>query len=433
MNENVIEISEKYEPLFNIPKGVDTFIITGGRFSQKSFATGLSSCVHSVVNNHRILYTRYTLTSADDSIIPEFTEKIDILNWENKFNVTKGRIDVIPTAKVKHNGKIVFKGIKTSAGNQTASLKSLKNFSMFILEEAEEMKSFEDWDKIKKSIRSTDVQNISILVLNPTTKEHWIHEQFFENNNVQEGFNGIIGNVCYIHTTYLDIPRKFIPDNIWNEFEQHRLNYELYLSTDKEYRDTLPKPIIKSYKYYKHVVLGGWLDKMEGVIYEDWEIGDFDTSLPYVHGLDFGSNDPDACVKIAVDHSKKVIYADEVLFKNGLSTSQLSEHLNNSVGKEALIIADSAGKRTIGDLWDEGFNIERCRKGQDSVKHGIKTIRGYNIIVTKKSLNLQKALNNYHWSDSKNEIPNHDWSDLLDALRYAVMYFIDGTSGSEIL
>ena len=38
-----VNISDKYAPLFNRPDGVDTYIITGGRFSQKTFATSLSA------------------------------------------------------------------------------------------------------------------------------------------------------------------------------------------------------------------------------------------------------------------------------------------------------------------------------------------------------------------------------------------------------
>lgn len=420
-----IEISEKYENLFTLPDDVSIYIVTGGRNSQKSFATGLSTCVNSVTKNHRVLYTRYTLVSADDSIVPEFTEKIDILGWEDKFSVKQGRIDVSNS-----RGKIVFKGIKTSSGNQTASLKSLKDFSMFVLEEAEEMPNFEDWDKIWKSIRSTDVKPIAVLILNPTTKEHWIYKHFFEDKGVREGFNGVKDGVCYIHTSYKDIPRKFIPDNIYNEFEQHRLNYELFESTPKDEHEYLPQNIKKSHKYYKHTVLGGWLEKAEGIIYEDWEIGEFDNSIPHVHGLDFGSNDPDACVKVAVDYSAKNIYLEEKLFKNNLSTDELSKMLDVSVGKNELIIADSAGKRTIEDLYYLGFDIEKTRK--KDVAHRIKTIQGYTLIVSEKSVNLQKALNNYRWKSSKHGIPDHDWSDLCDAFGYGAMYLIEG-GGSQIL
>ena len=80
---NEIEISEKYEPLFSLLNGeypeVDTIVCTGGRFSQKSFAIGMFGCVAAKDYNHRVLYTRYTLTSVEDSIIPEFSEKVDML------------------------------------------------------------------------------------------------------------------------------------------------------------------------------------------------------------------------------------------------------------------------------------------------------------------------------------------------------------------
>ena len=100
-DENVLKLSDKYEPLFewlDCPKFLDeenkvinplyqvnTVVITGGRYSQKSFAIGTFSGVATKDFNHRILYTRYTLTSAKDSIIPEFEEKLSLLNCHNLF------------------------------------------------------------------------------------------------------------------------------------------------------------------------------------------------------------------------------------------------------------------------------------------------------------------------------------------------------------
>jgi phage terminase large subunit len=53
---------------------------------------------------------------------------------------------------------------------------------------------------------------------------------------------------------------------------------------------------------YKHLVLGGWLEKAEGVIFENWQEGTFDDSLPFVYGMDFGYvTDPTTLVKIAKD------------------------------------------------------------------------------------------------------------------------------------
>ena len=61
--------------------GNDTrfFIITGGRGSGKSFEVGRFASLLSFEKNHKILFTRQTMTSAHLSIIPEFQEKIELL------------------------------------------------------------------------------------------------------------------------------------------------------------------------------------------------------------------------------------------------------------------------------------------------------------------------------------------------------------------
>ena len=74
---------------------------------------------------HRILYTRYTLLSSEDSIIPEFKEKLDILGIGKSYEMTKDRIEG-PGKR-----KVVFKGLRSSSGDQTARLKSLKGLLHF--------------------------------------------------------------------------------------------------------------------------------------------------------------------------------------------------------------------------------------------------------------------------------------------------------------
>lgn len=417
-----IKLSDKYEPLFGDLKGINVVIVTGGRYSQKSFGVSTSLCHGVYAMYHRVLYTRYTLTSAQDSIIPEFNEKIALLNYEDDFTTVTNRIQL-----KNEKGKIVFKGIKTAQGNQTAKLKSLKDFSQFVLEEAEEMPSFEDWKKIHDSLRATDVENTSFLILNPTTKEHWIYQEFFESRGVPPGFNGRVGNVLYIHTTYLDVEREYIADHIWNDYEAKRLNYELYLQTPKSERDYLPASIKKDYKYYKNSVLGGWLDRAEGVIYEDWEIGEFNYELPWIFGLDLGARDPDALTRVAVDHDAKKIYIEELYFKPS-NTEALKSALEHHCGFGPLIIADSAARRTIMDLQDVGFNVRKC--GRKEVAHRIKTIQGYTLVISPNSINLQKALNNYVWLDRVSETPKHDWSDLCDSFGYAALELINNTNSS---
>ena len=99
---------------------------------------------------------------------------------------------------------IIFKGIKTSAGNQTAALKSLQGITTFVLDEAEELINEDDFDKIDQSVRAKNKPNRVILILNPTTKEHWIYQRFFAAKAVNGGHNGCKDNVTYIHTTFKD-------------------------------------------------------------------------------------------------------------------------------------------------------------------------------------------------------------------------------------
>jgi phage terminase large subunit len=450
MNEDVV-FSDKYQPLFDIlicwdeikriqslPKqtyndildliyfqelaNVDTVLLSGGRDSGKSFSLSTFNVLAVADYNHRILYTRQTMSSTDSSISTALSNRMELLELDHEFEYANNNY----TLKDGRNGKITITGQKTSVGTQTAKLKSLEDYSIFETDEGEELESYDGWVKIKRSMRANDVQCLSIIAFNPPTREHWIAEEFY--NGVPDGFNGVIGNVLYIHTTYIDNGKDNMAIHNWNEYEDLRISYELYNDTPKDLRSELDSITIKKFKKYKYDILGAFKLKAEGVIYEDWIVGDFDTSLPYVHGLDFGSNDPDACVKIAVDETRKLIYWDEMFFQNEMSSNQLSAILDSTVGKHEIIIADSAGKRTIRDLWDEGFEIEKCRSKK--VWEDIKMLQGYTMVVTPRSKNVQKAFNNYVWAVKKAGVPNHDWSDLMDAGRYGAMYIINGVSNT---
>lgn len=395
---------------------VDTVIITGGRNSQKSFAVGTWACIGAKDFEYNTLYTRYTLTSAEDSIIPEFSEKIELLGAEKYFNVKSNRIDGI------NKSKIVFKGVKTSSGNQTAGLKSLKNFNVFILEEAEEMPDFDTWDKVKKSIRSNTKRNLSILILNPTTKTHWIYEEFFEDRAVNEGWNGVKGNVMYIHSSYLDMDAELVAPNLLADFEDKRLAYEEWIKLPKNKRDI--SPLKKKAKYYKHTVLGGWLEKSEGVIFENWEIGDYEHSDYELFGQDYGfSNDPTTLARVHVCKKRKKIFIKEECYQTRMKTDDVYEVMNEVCGGTK-VVGDSAEPRLITELYDRGINIVPAIKGAGSIKEGIAFMLDYDLIVDPSSENLIKELNNYSWSNKKSGTPIDAHNHLIDAIRYAVSEFL---------
>lgn len=404
---------------------IDTVLVSGGRDSGKTFALSTFNGIAVHDHGHRILYTRQTMSSTDNSISQAIENRLELLGLLPAFEYANHDY----TLKDGRKGKISITGQKTSVGTQTAKLKSLEDYSIFETDEGEELESYESWQKVKRSMRAKDVQCLSIIVFNPPTREHWIAKEFYE--GIPDGFNGIRGTVLYIHTTYLDNGRENMAEHNWLEYEELRAHYEIYQKASKELRETLPQDTIKKAKRYKYEILGAFKLRAEGVIYEDWTTGVFQRNGGSLHGLDFGSNDPDACVEVSVDEKAKKIYLREVFFQNNLSTGQLEATLEKLVGKGPVIIADSAGKRSIRDLWDQGFEIEKCLK--KDVAYDIKTLQGYTLVVSPESVNLMKALNNYRWAVSKAGVPNHDWSDLCDAFRYAAIYIIRGGRGGGVI
>jgi PBSX family phage terminase large subunit len=240
---NGLEISKKFKPLFKLldpdfhPE-IDTVIITGGRYSLKSFTVSIFSLISLVNYGWNTLYTRFTNMSITDSVKPEVSDKIDLLGFRSLLTDTSTHIE-------HKNNRISFKGIKTGSKGQTANLKSLSGFNLFVNDEAEELPDFDTFKKIFYSIRQTNKRNLSILILNPTSKRHWIFEEFFEKKGLAGGENGIVGNVMYIHSSYLDCDFDLMPKNILND----------YLRLKEE------QP-----KKYNNVVLGGWLEELEGVL-----------------------------------------------------------------------------------------------------------------------------------------------------------------------
>lgn len=389
-----IQINERFKPLYEQPKGVRYFIVTGGRGSSKSFSVGTWASLKTFTHDVKILYTRFTLISAKKSIIPEFEEKIELLNIENVMDIKQNDI-----TNTKTGSQILFSGIKTSSGNQTANLKSLQGISVWILDEAEEETEEDRFDKIDLSIRSKKSNNIIILILNPTTKDHWLHKRFFAPKGIKNGFNGIIGDTCYIHTTYLDNL-----NNLSDSFLA-RINWIKDNNPDK----------------YEHQILGGWRNKAEGVIFEHWEEGEFDESLPYWYGLDFGySVDPDACDKVAIDEKRRIIYIDEQFHEYGQTTDELAEKV--SVLPKGGIIADSAEGRLINDLrLKTGRAIQAVKKAPGSVLHGVRLMLNYKLVVTPRSINTKKELNNYAWATKGKEMPIDDYNHHIDNIRYVVL------------
>lgn len=401
-----------YYPLYE-DKEKFIILITGGRGSGKSFnaATFIERLTFEMTEVgkivHQILYTRYTMVSASISVIPEMMEKIELDETEKYFHTT--RTDVINRMT---GSRIMFRGIKTSSGVQTAKLKSIHGITTFVCDEAEEWTSEQDFDKIMLSIRQKGIQNRIIIIMNPTDSNHFIYRKYIENTHKTVEVDGVPvqisthPNVLHIHTTYLDNMENLSPQFIKEVEDMKRANPEKYA----------------------HTIMGRWADVAEGAVFKKWGIvEEFPSHATKVAvGIDFGySKDVTAIVKCGVvDNS---LYVEELCYRTSMLSSDIVKELRKH---DLFVYADSADPRLIDEIGLGGVVIYPTQKGAGSIIAGIEKIKDMELFVTRNSYNLQKELRNYVWAKDKdgqyiNE-PEDSYNHCLDATRYYVLSVLLG-------
>jgi len=400
-NKQEVKIHEKYIPLWQSPSRY--FVITGGRGSGKSFGVAVFLLNLTYEEGHKVLFTRYTMISAQTSIIPEFIEKIDMMGVSEDFRITKDEIINLTTGS-----SIIFKGIRTSSGNQTAALKSLNGVTTFVLDEAEELVDESVFDKIDFSVRSQIKQNRCILILNPTTKEHWIYQRFFQSYGVIDAYNGSNNDITYVHTDYRDNK-----DNLSDSF--------LVQVMDMKRR----RP-----DKYQHQILGGWLAKAEGTIFKNWRVGEYLQTEHTCYGQDFGfATDLTTLVKISVDKEGRKMWVKEIYGKPNLSTEEIATRNKMECGMD-LIICDNSEPRLLNEMKRKGVNVKPTIKRQGSIMSGIALMQDFEIIVDRESHGVIRELNNYTWQE-KNSKPIDKWNHFLDACRYSLQYLVQGVNSGK--
>ncbi|WP_321437269.1 phage terminase large subunit [uncultured Bacteroides sp.] len=390
-----------YDPLYT-NKDKFVILITGGRGSGKSFNASTFIERLTFEKGHVVLYSRYTMTSAGISIIPEFNEKIELDGSQKFFDVTKSDIN-----NTYSGSSIMFRGIKTSSGNQTAKLKSIKGLTTFVCDEAEEWVSEEDFEKIMLSIRQKGIQNRVIIIMNPSDVNHFIYKKYIEHTHKIVNIDGADvqisthPNVLHIHTSYLDNQ-----DNLSKEFLDEARNMK-----------------IENPKKYAHIFMGQWADIAEGVIFKKIEIVD---EIPHWVkkrgiGADWGyTNDPTAIIDCGLLDND--LYLDELCYKTHMLTGEIIDLLKLHDQK---VISESADPRLIDEIKLGGILIYPVDKFQGSILAGINKMLELNIKVTRRSYNLLEEFRNYAWDKDKDgnyiNQPIDKWNHGIDAVRYWVL------------
>ena len=399
-----------YEPLLpgNLPPEVRYVLVMGGRGSAKSFHTSTALVSHAEQDANTILFTRFTMTAANVSIIPEFTEKIDMLN-RTGFE--------IKATEINHarGGKILFRGLMQGSKSQTARLKSIPNVKLFVLDEAEELMSESTFDTIDFSLRKIGVHALLWLVLNPADISHWIYKRFVQKvaHLLKPNTCIIIGDTCYIWTTY--------------EINRDNLD-EAFIAQAEKMRET-------NYEKYENIFLGKWLVRKEGLIFKNWEAISPDLyphTLPQWYGLDWGyASDPTAIVRVCYDPLHGILYLWQVCYCVGMLINDIAAAIirdAETIGyrpQDCIIYCDPA-RPDNRDQLRQGWSLNAVN-GENRDKTGrIGYLQGFRVRYVGAAIGNESST--YSWmpnpfdTDTFTDKPQDGNDHIIDAINYSATH-----------
>jgi phage terminase large subunit len=185
----------------------------------------------------------------------------------------------------------------------------------------------------------------------------------------------------------------------------------------------------RNYNRWKIEAIGQWVT-LDKLIFQNWRQEEFnhaDIKGTLLVGLDFGFvNDISALVASVIDEPNKRIYIFKTWGDTNKTNNELASIITNLGFSKSVIIADAAEPKSIEEIKKAGIQkIRACKKGPDSIMHGIQQLQNYEIIVHPSCEGIITEFENYTWQKDKktNEYINKPidmFNHYIDALRYSL-------------
>lgn len=349
------------------------FIINqGGSRSSKTYSLCQLLIVICLTKVKTISIIRKSFPSLRGSIMRDFFEIMRELNIYNEKNHNKTE----NYYKFDNGSMIEF-----FSADDEQKLRGRKRDILFC-NEANEL-NFEEY--VQLNLRTTEKL---IFDYNPSDSHHFLYELISKENSQ------------LIKSTYKDNP--FLND------------YQV-----KEIEDLINIDI----SYYNIYALGErGIGKTTIYTHHKMFEGDIDNYKEIMYGLDLGYNDP--CALVECKFIDKKVYVKELLYKSGLTSSDLIRELDRmGISKSKYIIVDNARPEVIEDLKRAGYPAKASIK---EVKAGIDSVKSSELFIHKESLNLLKEISNYKWKTNGDIIldePVKKWDHICDSMRYCIHYW----------
>lgn len=366
-------------------------VIQGGQGASKNVS--IAQILLEKANEKKRVITIMTDTydNLKDGAIKDFKDIYDEsgLNWESSFNKTDKDLRVGQSV-------IQFRyisDVKKQAGKS-------KRRDILYINEANKI----GWEVASTYIGRTHEE--VFIDYNPDF-EFWAHTEIPKLKD--ESGNSISEQIV---VTYKD--NEMLPKNEINFIESRRDNVEWFRVYGLGLTGYYSERRIYNYK---------WCDEIPN------------TARRIYSGMDFGVS-PDPTILIDVYMENNNLYVNERFCMNNLMPEKIAGAERMAIvdqmelikfNKGQQIIADSSSRTSIDDLKKYGYNVRGVKKPKNGQIDGINKVRGYNIFLTKNSVNVKEGIEKWFFKIDKNGkiIPEPDGHepDGLAALRYVIMEY----------
>jgi len=392
----------------------------GGRGSGKSHYFAELFIERCVMQRTRGVCIREVQRSLEQSVKRLLEDKIRAFGVGSQFVVMDAII------KTPHGGIIIFNGMQ----NHTAeSIKSLEGYDVAWVEEAQSL-SDRSLTMLRPTLRKEDSELwFSWNPRHPTDPV----DKLLRSDTLPP-------SAVVVRTNWKDNP--WFPEVLRQEMEWDR-NIDL--------------------EKYAHVWDGEYEHHSEARVFKNWRIEEFETpSDAYFYlGADWGfSVDPSTlvrCFEKRIDlttnapYPRKRLYIDRDIFRVGIEIDYLPAYFDGLIcgceppdpkqpqrpqppcrepkmhgwARHWPIIADSARPETISYMQRAGFNMEKARKGANSVREGVMFLQGYDIIIHPRCVHTIDEFTNYAYvrdrmTDQITGVLADKKNHIIDPIRYAV-------------
>lgn len=382
------------------------FVEEGGRGSTKS--TFFSMIGIELIRNYHDIHwviVRKVGNTLKDSVYSKVKWAIGKQEFIEEFDALRSPLEITLKATGQ---KIYFRG-----ADDPGKIKSITpEFGYIAIVWFEELDQFtaEEVRNITQSvIRGGQKAWIFKSFNPPKTKNNWVNQYVLEPKE----------NRMVHHSTYLDVPRKWLGQPFIEEAEH--------------LKSVNPTAYEHEYLGIPNGNGGNVFEYLEIRTITDEEIATFDRIY---QGTDFGWY-PDiyAFKRLYVDEARKKIYHIAEITGNKLSNAQTAQMIIDAGYDDYTITCDSAEPKSINDYRDKGLPARGAIKGPGSVEYGMKFLQGYtHVIDPARTPVTYKEFTEYEYERDKDGNVISGYPDknnhTIDASRYALesLYNKRGTS-----